>query len=513
MNIPNKTPGAVRFDNHIHVIDASGRHLNPSYIHRAKGLVKNGRAEWVDDKTIRMIAPLLKDCKDSKATFVEYLTEKGVKPPTVEKYLMLSSKLQAAPDTTQFINDIIYNGINGDGVGQGTGAAKTAYQFMDDYAAFCGKSSAAAAAYRRHLRQAFEEPARKAVNGYKEAMVFIPENTIIDPYFLDGLSNDEFVAALKALQWLVYGIYEEIERTSPFEWGWQGWQDMAAYGIWHNRIMGLLGAFTESGNLDGNALVVSKKKLWQHDIVKKQNQINNRAKTNMIIAGLMDMGFSIEGFDDKKCDTFTVSCPDTPNLIAVLAAYFKERRRECCKCHKSNMYPCRENCDVTIIGHHKQIFSYRFVEKHPSHTHDTEVLMMAVTDSAPAELRHILMYLHDEADRHGYKIPPWTPAHGGAIQHWRYSENWGAKMWLTVGSGTSWMDFFYTQSFGKWTLKTTFERVFKKYPEQAKALAEMFPQGFDPSSGVFTLENPNLDEVKAVLEWYKLENNIGAGLS
>ena len=499
----NMQPNIKGFDNHINVIDTTGRHLNPSYIHRAKGLVKNGRAEWVDDKTIRMVAPLT---KNNQQTFLEYLTEKGVKQATIEKYMRLADKLQTAPNIGDFINDVQHNGLSGDGIGPGSGAVKIAYQLMDAYADFCGESSAVATAYHQHLRQTFEDPARQAVNGYKKAVVFIPDDAKIDPYFLDGLSNDEFIAAFKALQQLVYGIYEEIERTSPFEWGWQGWQDMAAYGIWHNRIMGLLGAFTEAGHLDGDTLVVSKKKLYSHDIVKKQNQINNRAKANMIIAGLMDMGLTIEGFDDKKTDTFTVSCSDTPNLITVLNAYFKERRRECCKCHKADMYPCTDNCDVTIVGHHKQIFSYRFVECRPR-THDTEVFMTAVTDSAPAELRDILIYLHDEAVKHGYRIPPWTPTYGGFIQHCSYGDNWGSKMWLTVGSGTSWMDFFYTQGIKPWVLKTVFKRIFIKYPQEAKMLVNRFPAAF-ADDGVFTLENPSLDDVKAVLELYKLENNI-----
>jgi hypothetical protein len=43
-----------KFDNHVHVIDAAGQLQNPTYLHRAKGLVKNGRAEWVDKKTIQL---------------------------------------------------------------------------------------------------------------------------------------------------------------------------------------------------------------------------------------------------------------------------------------------------------------------------------------------------------------------------------------------------------------------------------------------------------------------------
>ena len=43
-----------KFDNHVNVIGADGQSQNPTYLRRAKGLVKNGRAEWADEKTIRI---------------------------------------------------------------------------------------------------------------------------------------------------------------------------------------------------------------------------------------------------------------------------------------------------------------------------------------------------------------------------------------------------------------------------------------------------------------------------
>ena len=38
----------------ITVIDTTGQPQNPTYLRRAKGLVKNGRAEWIDENTIRL---------------------------------------------------------------------------------------------------------------------------------------------------------------------------------------------------------------------------------------------------------------------------------------------------------------------------------------------------------------------------------------------------------------------------------------------------------------------------
>ena len=174
------------------------------------------------------------------------------------------------------------------------------------------------------------------------------------------------------------------------------------------------------------------------------------------------------------------------------------------------MYPCMEGCEVTINNHHKHIFSYRFVEKYPSQIHDTDMLLFAIMDSAPEELRKIYHYLHEEALKHGYKIEPWNPVAFGAINYRNFTENWGSKMWLAVRCGTSWEDFFYKQSMGKWTIKTVFKRIVKKYPDKADTFAKKFPGLFNLVDGSFAIQNPTLEDVKTVLELYKLENNIKA---
>ena len=48
-------PEQTKFDNHVDVIGADGQAQNSTYLRRAKGLVKNGRAEWADEKTIRIL--------------------------------------------------------------------------------------------------------------------------------------------------------------------------------------------------------------------------------------------------------------------------------------------------------------------------------------------------------------------------------------------------------------------------------------------------------------------------
>jgi len=479
-----------------------------------------------------------------KQKFSEYLAKIGKKQDYVHRCTEFINSFNSALDTempTVEAIDKYFDDLKRNSIGSIGGVIKATYKFLDDYADYSNSESLLFAnAYREHILKKFEEPARNAVNAYKKAIIFIPDNTKIDPYFLDGLTNEEFVDAFKSLQQLVYSIYEEIERTSPFDWGWGSWKDIEGYGIYHNRIMEALGALAESGYIDGDILVVDKKEFYKNDMCKEKSQIN------LTVNGFMDMGFFIEEFDNKKSEVFRVSCPDTPNLIIVLNAYYKERRRDCCKCHKAEKYPCMEDCFVSYVNHHDGIFSYRFVEEHPPNTHDTEIFFLAVTDSAPEELRKILFYLHDEAEKHGYKIKPWTTVHNGCIRYWKFDENWGTKSWLPVGSGTSWMDFFYTQINNTWAAKSLeagplFKRIFKSHPDKAEELMQRFPGVFTHEASAcynccaengsndckhrisfilngkehygcakrpFCFQNPSLDDVKLLLEMYKLEWNI-----
>ncbi|MCL2404200.1 MAG: hypothetical protein FWC92_01505 [Defluviitaleaceae bacterium] len=113
------------------------------------------------------------------------------------------------------------------------------------------------------------------------------------------MSNDEYVTAFRALQELICDIYDEIVRTSPFVWGWQGWKDKTAtggsYGVWNNRIMGILGAFAEVGYIENDALIVDKKTFSAHDIAFKKHRFTNKGMADMVVTGLMDMGLMFEG--------------------------------------------------------------------------------------------------------------------------------------------------------------------------------------------------------------------------
>lgn len=62
----------------INVIDENGNSLEPTYLKRAKGLVKNGRARWIGDKSICInttIKSELMEVKNMDKQVFEYIKE------------------------------------------------------------------------------------------------------------------------------------------------------------------------------------------------------------------------------------------------------------------------------------------------------------------------------------------------------------------------------------------------------------------------------------------------------
>jgi len=336
-----------------------------------------------------------------------------------------------------------------------------------------------------------------------------------------GLTQEEFISAFRALQQFLYAIYENIERTSPFEWGWQSnANDESFYGADQNRIMNMLIALAKNSEFVDDELKVSKRKFLP-------------GKNNF-----SDIGLIFEGLKDKKSDIYTISYPDTPNMLRVFKSYFKERRRVCCKCHKVDNYPCMDNCPQTYISYHQLFgtFSYRFIEQFPANIDDSEIFFLAFTDSMPKDLQEIFYYLHNETTEYGFRIKPWTTCHNGVLRYWNYMENWRRMSFLPIGSGTYWGDAFSSLQSGQWEIRPLFDtppifkRIFKTHPEEANELVARFPKVFlnakcnncnkndcknriDKQENIFCakmirFENPDLDDVKFILKLYKIEHNI-----
>ena len=433
--------------------------------------------------------------------FCQYLTEKGKKQAYIDSCKDLICNLYDRYNllTSETIDAFVRSRWSGY-----VSRDRATYQILNDYADFCEKSTPSfTSAFREHIRKTFEGEARKAMKAYKSAIVPIPENTIINPSFLNGLSNEEFIEAYKSLQKFIYDVYDDIEYGSPFGWGWPDWKAITAEGINQNRVMIVLDALVGSGILDGNALVVDKKHFGRYGICKPI------AKTKLMLEGFIKMGLHIEGLDDKKSTSFTVSYPDAPNLIAVLFAYFKKSGKE-----------------------HVSIFSYRFAEN--PDTQIRETFFLAKTDGEPERLRKIYYWLYDEAVKH--KFSPTGYEYMGC-----YLYKKGSKEWLLLGSGSSYHEdeFLHSPNYAL-AAKVRFFHVFQTHPDKMADLMKRFPDSFgrpwtqcykckaeaDDCSKRITFEknghdynhcghhhyfyfhNPNFDDVKDILELYKLENKI-----
>jgi len=208
----------------INVIDEQGNALAPTYPKRAKYLIKHGRARADGDSTIILLTPP----KNMTATkhrdsFAMYLNEKKRAQKIITEHMQLFDIFGDTKPTTEEIGSFVKQGT-----WHGSVELTAGWRFLDEFAAFCETKKAGdqadyelpifAAAIRTLIHEHFEGDAWRAVTKYKQEIVFIPEGTLIDRQYLNGLDNDEFVAAFKALQELIYGIYEGIEQGSPLAW-------------------------------------------------------------------------------------------------------------------------------------------------------------------------------------------------------------------------------------------------------------------------------------------------------
>ena len=203
--------------------------------------------------------------------------------------------------------------------GTGLGAAKKAYQALSNYSDYCANigNNDFTSAYEEHIRHAFEEPVRKKMSEIKSGIVYIPEDTTIDPEYLtkSGLTNDEFVKAFRGLQEIVYNVYDAIEITSPFEWGWGDWQHLAVNGIDYNRIFKTIALCLAYNNtLDDDIMIVNRKTFFSWDW-----NAHEKDKSKTTLVKMAEFGFELEGIDDKS-DTFKVSCIRNPHIMRVIHA-------------------------------------------------------------------------------------------------------------------------------------------------------------------------------------------------
>jgi len=393
---------------------------------------------------------------------------------------------------------------------------KNTFAMLNEYANVCEQSDHVfASAFHAYIRETFEGEARKAMRAYKTDMVLIPDDAVINPAHIGELSNADFVHAFKAMQKFLYAVYDEIERGTPFDWGFPTWSDLTWHGLVQNRVVMLLYTLVSCGHADNNVLIVDKQCFAGHAKKRLDEQLVCRSlkKTSLLLDGLSKMGMLIEGYHDANTPFFGVSFPDNPHAVAVICAYFKE--------------PNPKNAN------HVRYFSYRFVEDPLTQSHETFFLVK--TDSEPTHVREIYYWLYDEAIKHGF-----NPT--GEEKMYCYLYKKGTKEWLLVGKGSSYHEEEFLHSINHTlSVKLAFPKIYHTHPEKIEWLKTRFPSSFatrwggcykckekkgtmetcknrviiNPNNprmgcvkGYFYFHNPTFDDVKEFVSLYKLENKF-----
>ena len=509
----------------INVIDEQGNALASTYPKRAKYLIKHGRARADGDNVIILLAPPKNmTVVKHRDAFAKNLAEKKRAQKTITEHMRLFDVFGDAKPTAEELGMFCWGK---QGTWHGSGELTARWRFLDEFAAFCETQEANgqadyelpifAAAIRTLIHDHFEGDAWRAVTKYKQEIVFIPEGTKIDPQYLNGLGNDEFVTAFRASQELIYGIYEGIEQGSPFEWGWPDYRGLTVYGINHDRVLRVFESISY-GELVNDALIVDKKSYFSSDHHKPQD------RAILLLKGFTHHGLFIDGLEDKKALTFAVSCPDSPDVIRVVQSYFRSRANPdgCRKCSDD----CMEQayCWSTTYYRHTKLISHRFVETgevakvYPpwSIAEASKAEFLARTDYLPKNLRQMHNAIYHDACNVGIWAEPFYDMFNGAVVYAKGT--WKKHTRLIFWDSNA--------------IMVRLERVFNKHPDKMTALEERFPGVFAQkkkhcvdcqptckhrqvggndawcSYVEFWFEKPTYDDAIFIWELFKLDNNI-----
>lgn len=376
-----------------------------------------------------------------------------------------------------------------------------AFDFLSDYVSFIQaehpQSVNIAESINGYCMNRFETTGREAATSRKKTILLIPDGVKVESNLLGSLSNDEFVSTFRESQKLIIKTYEDIER-SPFDWGYPDFYITDGY---YNRVFDFLYAFVCCGELSDGVLTIDTKQFLSFTSVKRHK------KPELMITGFERIGFIFNGYD-KKSISFCITHPSNPNVIAVMCAYMQSFKENALHWSSAEMM--------------KWSFSYRFVED--ASTQKFETVFHSKLDLASEELREIQFWLHDEAEKCGYKIDVSHPYEKNCIQYKK-----GSKIFLLVGEKS--ID-------GKPIIfsKVIFRDVFISEKEKVKELCDKFPDAFKSNcrlcGGIehkcnmrifyeiegkphkncayqsFVFHNLTFPDIIKLLELFKIENKI-----
>ena len=380
-----------------------------------------------------------------------------------------------------------------------SGYTPKAFQFLAEYPVFIEKENPklkpVADAIQDYCVQEFKKRAQNAADKAKNEMRLIPGNTKINSVYLKGITNSQFVDAFNTLQKCIVKTYDDI-KIQPFAWGYPNVHMTEGY---YNRLNDILFTSCFCGTYENGVITVDAQKFFADNKIKKHKKID------LTIAGLEKMGFVFENFE-KKNKSFRVLYPVNPQVLYVLYVYANNIDESL----QTWQYPRQFNN-----------YSYRYVEDPATQTY--EPVFHAVMDIASDKLQEIQYWLHADAEKCGYRI----------------DENKGMGEWVVYRKGSK--EFLCVgekQINGKSLIatKVIFRTVFETEKEKIRALATRFPKTFTSNSncpenkkgcivkciryemdGVprrncpynsFWFEDISLDDIKDILELYKIENKI-----
>jgi len=391
-------------------------------------------------------------------------------------------------------------------------------KFLHDYAAFIKKENPTQLPLADYIdgyyKKGFIARAKAAAEGRRKHILPLPAEIKINSEYLRGMDNAAFVDAFRELHALVIRCYEDIERD-PLAWGYPDYETTDGY---YNRVMdvlfaiGLYGVYEDGGiAVDGAAFFAS-------------NSIKRHKKIELMIKGFEQMGLLFEGFG-KKVKSFHVEYPDNKEVMAVLSVY-------------TSLLDTTKN---DWQWYYLNGLSHRFIEapgKYPALWHYQ-------MDYATDELREVQMWLFDEAEKYGFSV---TGFNKGCISYTK-----GSKEFLLVRNGHRPEGTNHFENDGTQIgTKVSFIHAFERDPEGMRVLCDRFPDVFrldDPGRccgdkndmphqfadhseddgkrcafvmkfkfngvsykrcglGNFFFVDITLDDVKAILEMFLIENKI-----
>ena len=231
---------------------------------------------------------------------------------------------------------------------------------------------------------------QKKAEEKRDNIIYIPENTVIKKDCLIGIENEVFVRCFKNLQEIAYSVYNDMINN------------FADYGIkaetgkdGHFNLVGCFGdvlyQMSLLGELKNGAFAIN---------IEKFKAGAKKHKYNLIINKLRDNGFEITNHNgktfDKDAEFFEVSYPDMPEVVNTLKGYALIIAKYLADVKPSYVFYMTDF--YNFIN-----FQYRFAEDETTRKY-SEPVFMTKTDLYSDNGKKTLYWLHDEADRYGYKM-------------------------------------------------------------------------------------------------------------